>query len=146
MLDALLETIGTLGILASLATKFRELPADVLTCSSAMAARMSMQSTMTTSFGNSIWSILRIQETVTVSSFDRIEAVLYAYLNNEQVAALDFIKSAHGICVNVVFVKPEFRRRGIGSALVQHLITQYPGLKITCPSQYAGSDASRPTA
>lgn len=105
-----------------------------------------MQSIMTTSFGNSIWSILQIQETVTVSSFDRTEAVLYAYVYNEQVAALDFIKSDHGICVNVVFVKPEFRRRGIGSALVQHLITQYPSLKITCPSQYAGSDASRPTA
>ena len=97
-----------------------------------------MQSVMTTSFGNSIWSILQIQETVTVSSFDRIEAVLYAYVNSEQVAALDFIKSGHGICVNVIFVKPEFRRRGIGSALVRHLITQHPGLIITCPSRCEG--------
>lgn len=73
---------------------------------------------------------LQIQEIVTVSSFDRTEAVLYAYVNNEQVAALDFTKSEHRIYVNVVIVKPEFRRRGIGSALVQHLITQYPGLII----------------
>lgn len=40
MLDALLETIGTLGILASLATKFRELAADALTCSSAGRDRL----------------------------------------------------------------------------------------------------------
>jgi GNAT superfamily N-acetyltransferase len=89
---------------------------------------------------------LQIKETVTVSCFERIEAVLYAYMNNERVAALDFIRSDQGVCVNMVFVKPEFRRRGIGSALVQHLITQYPSMKITCTSRLVGSDASGPTA
>jgi GNAT superfamily N-acetyltransferase len=77
---------------------------------------------------------LQIQETVTASCFDRIEAVLYAYMNNELVAALDFTKTDHGVCINMVFVKPEFRRRGIGSVLVRHLVVLYPGAKFTCVS------------
>ena len=83
-------------------------------------------------------AFLQIRETVTASCSDRIEAVLYAYMNNERVAALDFMKSDHGICVNMVFVKPEFRRRGIGSALVQHLAVLYPGTKFTCASRRMG--------
>lgn len=78
---------------------------------------------------------LQIGETVTVSCVDRIEAVLYAYMNNERIAALDFTRSDQGVCVNMVFVKPEFRHRGIGSALVQHLVMLYPGMKIRCTSQ-----------
>jgi GNAT superfamily N-acetyltransferase len=79
---------------------------------------------------------LQIRETVTVSCLDRIEAVLYAFMNNDRVAALDFIKSDQGVCVNMVFVKPEYRRRGIGSALVQHLVMLYPSMKITCTSRW----------
>lgn len=89
---------------------------------------------------------LQIHETVTASCFDRIEAVLYAYMNNELVAALDFTKTDHGVCVNMEFVKPEFRRRGIGSVLVRHLVVLYPGAKFTCVSQCAGSNAANPTA
>jgi hypothetical protein len=33
MLDALLEMIGTLGVLASLAAKFGKLPANAMACS-----------------------------------------------------------------------------------------------------------------
>ena len=83
-------------------------------------------------------AFLQIRETVTASCSGRIEAVLYAYMDNEQVAALDFMKSDHGICINMVFVKPEFRRRGIGSALVQHLAALYPGTKFTCAFRRVG--------
>lgn len=88
----------------------------------------------------------QIEETVTVSCVGRIEAVLYASMNNERVAALDFIKSDQGVCINMVFVKPTFRGRGIGSALVQHLIMLYPNMKITCTSRRSGDDAASPTA
>jgi hypothetical protein len=37
-------------------------------------------------------TFLQIRETVTASCFDRIDAVLYAYMNNERVAALDFMR------------------------------------------------------
>jgi GNAT superfamily N-acetyltransferase len=80
-------------------------------------------------------TFFQIRETVTASCFDRIDAVLYAYMNNARVAALDFTKTYHQICINMVFVKPEFRRCGIGSALVQHLVALYPDTKVTCAYQ-----------
>jgi GNAT superfamily N-acetyltransferase len=68
-------------------------------------------------------ALLHLRETATTSCADRIEVVLYAYLENEMVAALDFTRMDDGVCVNTVFVKPQFRRRGIGSALVRHIAT-----------------------
>jgi GNAT superfamily N-acetyltransferase len=66
-------------------------------------------------------TLLHLRETVTASGADRSEVVLYAYLENEMVAALDLTRMDDGVCVNTVFVKPQFRRRGIGSALVRHI-------------------------
>jgi ribosomal protein S18 acetylase RimI-like enzyme len=82
--------------------------------------------------------VLQIQERVTASCSDRIEAAFYASVNNEQVAALDFTKSDRGLCINMVFVKPQFRRRGIGSALLRHLMMRYPGMALTCSSHSLG--------
>ena len=70
---------------------------------------------------------IQIRETVTASA-----AVLYAYLDGEQVAALDFTRKDGDIHVNMLFVKPQFRRRGIASALARHLASQYPGARISC--------------
>jgi len=80
-------------------------------------------------------AILQIQESVTASRSDRIEATLYASMNSEQVAALDFVKSGQGLFVNMLFVKPRFRRRGIGSALLRYLMMRYPGAALACSSQ-----------
>jgi GNAT superfamily N-acetyltransferase len=68
-------------------------------------------------------ALLHLRETVTTSGADRSEVVLYAYLENQMVAALDFTRMDDGVCMNTVFVKPQFRRRGIGSALVRHIAT-----------------------
>jgi GNAT superfamily N-acetyltransferase len=89
-------------------------------------------------------TFLQIRETVTASCFDRFDAVLYAYVNNERVAALDFTKTYHDICINMVFVKPEFRRRGIGSALVQHLVALHPDTKVPVPLETVRFQATFP--
>lgn len=80
-------------------------------------------------------TILHIRETVTDLRIDRIEAVLYAYLDGEMVAALDFTKTDDDVRVNTVFVKLQFRRRGIGSALARYLAAQHPGAQIKCPRE-----------
>lgn len=77
-------------------------------------------------------SEIHFRETGTLLSHDGAHVVLYAYLGNEQVAALDFTESEGANIINMIFVKPHFRRRGIGSALLHHLIRQYPDAHITC--------------
>ena len=76
---------------------------------------------------------IEIQETTfDASAVDGMHAVLYAYVDAEQVAALDFMRSEDNVSINMVYVKPQFRRCGIGSALVRHLASRYPSVKIGC--------------
>jgi GNAT superfamily N-acetyltransferase len=71
---------------------------------------------------------LRIRETVTHACGDRSDAVLHAWLDGELIAALDFTLAAGMLRINLVFVKPQFRRRGIAAALLRHLRALYPDL------------------
>ncbi|HYD63290.1 MAG TPA: GNAT family N-acetyltransferase [Noviherbaspirillum sp.] len=75
---------------------------------------------------------VEIHEAVDASAADGTHAALYAYFDKEQVAALDFTRSRDSISINMVYVKPQFRRCGIGSALVRHLLGRYPAVKIDC--------------
>lgn len=81
---------------------------------------------------------IHIREKVAATCADRTEAVLYAYLNNELVAALDSTRLDGGVCVNMVFVKPQYRRRGIGSALIRHMTAQHPRAIITWTERSCG--------
>lgn len=53
-------------------------------------------------------------------------AILYAYMHGELIGALDFSRTGEGIRVNTIFVKPDFRRRGVGMALVRYLEQRCP--------------------
>lgn len=54
------------------------------------------------------------------------DTALCAWIDGEQVAMLDISLAAGQVVVNMLFVKPPFRRRGIGRALLQHLRQCYP--------------------
>jgi len=54
------------------------------------------------------------------------ETALCAWIDGEQVAMLDISRQSGEIIINMLFVKPPFRRRGIGRALLQHLQQCYP--------------------
>lgn len=60
------------------------------------------------------------------------ETALCAWVDGEQVAMLDISRQDDAIRVNMVFVKPPFRRRGIGRALLQHLQQCYPQAGSAC--------------
>lgn len=78
---------------------------------------------------------------MTQSRTNHIEAALYAYLDNEMVAALDFTRTGDDLCVNLVFVKLQFRRRGTGSALARYFVTQHTGAIISWASRMYTNDA-----
>ena len=54
------------------------------------------------------------------------ELLLCAWVDGEQVGMLDASVAQSGVTVNMVFVKPPFRRRGIGGALLQTLLERHP--------------------
>ncbi len=45
------------------------------------------------------------------------DSALCAWIDGQQVAMLDISKCADGVTVNMLFVKPPFRRRGIVNML-----------------------------
>lgn len=47
------------------------------------------------------------------------DSALCAWIDGQQVAMLDISRHANEVTVNMLFVKPPFRRRGIGGALLQ---------------------------
>ncbi|CDG85272.1 GNAT family N-acetyltransferase [Janthinobacterium agaricidamnosum] len=62
--------------------------------------------------------------------------LLYAYVAGEQVAALDFTASGDNVTVNVIYVKPCWRRQGIATALTRHLLRRYPHAAIGADRTY----------
>jgi GNAT superfamily N-acetyltransferase len=76
---------------------------------------------------------LHIREMAPASGANRV----HGYLNGELVAALDFVRVDREIRINLIFVKPRFRRQGIGRALLAQLDSLYPGAKIVCGKRQA---------
>lgn len=60
------------------------------------------------------------------------EHALCAWIDGQQVAMLDISQHANGVRVNMLFVKPPFRRRGIGEALLRRLLHDHPSASVAC--------------
>lgn len=57
---------------------------------------------------------------------------LCAWIDGQQVAMLDISEHANEVSVNMLFVKPSFRRRGIARALLQQLLLCHPQASLIC--------------
>jgi GNAT superfamily N-acetyltransferase len=77
-----------------------------------------------------ITKILDIREKLLANDHCRVNTILYAYVDDYMIAALDFTLRTEDLYINLVFVKPEFRRRGIGLALTRYLLDRYPREKV----------------
>src|SRR5471032_123888 len=57
---------------------------------------------------------------------------LCAWIDGQQVAMLDIGRQANNVTINMLFVKPPYRRRGIGRALLQQLLLCHPQAGLLC--------------
>ena len=60
------------------------------------------------------------------------EHALCAWIDGQQVAMLDISRHANEVTVNMLFVKPPFRRRGIAGALLRRLLQCHPQAATAC--------------
>ena len=66
------------------------------------------------------------------SDSDHDNVLLNAFLDRQHVAALDCQVSARLVHINVLYVKPTFRDRGIAHAMLDFLRDDFPGREIDC--------------
>jgi len=57
---------------------------------------------------------------------------LCAWIDGQQVAMLDIGTHADAVTINMLFVKPPFRHRGIARALLQQLLLCHPQAGLVC--------------
>jgi len=57
---------------------------------------------------------------------------LCAWIDGQQVAMLDIGRQANNVTINMLFVKPPYRRRGIGRALLRQLLLCHPQAALLC--------------
>jgi|GEM_PF-4560960 len=63
--------------------------------------------------------------------------LLSAFLDQQQVGALDCSILAGQVCVHVLYVKPSYRELGIAKAMLAQLLVEYPELEVICDKQIA---------
>lgn len=71
-----------------------------------------------------------IQEMLRAFHPSQLNAVLYAYVEDQITGALDFSRTNEKIQINTIYVRPDFRARGIGTALAKFLLLRYPNEKV----------------
>jgi GNAT superfamily N-acetyltransferase len=69
---------------------------------------------------------LTIGETVQANDEISMRGVLYARLGAEFIGALDFEATHSILWINVLYVKPQYRRRGVASLLLAWLHARHP--------------------
>ena len=63
-----------------------------------------------------------------------IQGTLYAYHHKECIGALEFTVCTDTIFIRLIFVKPDYRGRGVARALAEALLHRYPGLLPRTPA------------
>jgi ribosomal protein S18 acetylase RimI-like enzyme len=76
----------------------------------------------------------------------QMNGVLYAYVGDQLIGALDFTQAGHDVCINVLYVKSGFRRRGVGTALTSSLLQRHPGSTVRYASSRKSDDSGRTSA
>ncbi|MFZ6653602.1 GNAT family N-acetyltransferase [Undibacterium sp. TJN19] len=67
---------------------------------------------------------------------DKANIVLYAFLDQQHVGALDCSILEQQIDVHVLYVRPAYRQQGIAKALLASLCHDFPGREIHCQQQH----------
>jgi GNAT superfamily N-acetyltransferase len=75
---------------------------------------------------------LTIGETVHANDEISMRGVLYARLGAEFIGALDFEATHSILWINVLYVKPQYRRRGVASLLLVWLHARHPDKPVVC--------------
>jgi ribosomal protein S18 acetylase RimI-like enzyme len=73
--------------------------------------------------------------------FEEQQALLQAYSGRLLIGALDFTRTGTGagIRINTIYVRPEYRRRGIGTTLTRTLSQRFPEAAFEWPPAAHGS-------
>jgi ribosomal protein S18 acetylase RimI-like enzyme len=87
---------------------------------------------------------LIIDEQVSFADAWRTEARLYAAVGTQLLGALDFTALQDEVHVNALYVRPDLRRLGIGSALVQNLQQRYTATSVCWSKQLGGLPVDGP--
>ncbi len=77
---------------------------------------------------------LSIEEVRSENPEHVIQGTLYAYHHQECIGALEFTVCTGTIFIRLIFVKPDYRGRGVAHALAEALLRRYPGFLPRTPA------------